>query len=97
MTWSRITDSIPEFDTENVNGGMTVLDQDGGVAEAGPSGADGGVIVYGSPWRRIVDASLDTVYPFADGSAYADGSYPIFSGGVGWYSIACTTSDWHSL
>ena len=57
MTFHRITDAIPEFDTENADGGMTDVDQDGGVAEAGPSGEDGGVIVLGGPWRRITNTA----------------------------------------
>lgn len=56
MTWSRISDAIPEFDTENADGGMTIGDQDGGVAEAGASGQDGGVVSLGGAWRRITTA-----------------------------------------
>lgn len=53
MTWHSLTDAIPDFDTENADGGMTIPDQDGAVAEAGASGADGAVILLGGPWRRI--------------------------------------------
>lgn len=53
MTWNRVADAIPEFDTENADGGAGVADQDGGVAEAGADAQDGGVVVCGQPWRRI--------------------------------------------
>lgn len=57
MTWNRTEDAIPEFDTENADGGMSVGDQDGGVSEVGASGQDGGVVILGNPWRRIAAAA----------------------------------------
>lgn len=56
MTFHRITDPIPEFDTEDADGAMTDPAQDGAVTEAGAAGADGVVILYGGPWRRISTA-----------------------------------------
>ena len=57
MTFHRITDAIPEFDTENADGGMTDTDTDGAVTEAGASGTDGIIVSMGSPWRRITKGS----------------------------------------
>mgnify|MGYP001594127235 CR=1 FL=1 len=61
MTWSRLTDAIPDFDNADADGFESVGDQDGFVADGA---TDGFVVSMGGPWRRITkgnNATLDQI------------------------------------